>query len=924
MTDDKFILMGLDDSRSKDIAEVLGNKTCKKIIDYLAETKEASEKDISDALTIPINTVEYNLNKLIKTGLVEKTKNFFWSRKGKKIDMYKLAKKHIVISPKPKRVDMKELKAILPVIFIAAAVIIIAALLLIPKGAVHKSNVSSLTNANGTQLKQFSTYSDLESFLNNSINSNQDYFGYGRETMDGAVQAPNAAVPAIPGAEKSTASAAADNSGSGAGGGSASTYSHTNNQVEGVDEADIVKNDGKYIYTLSGNKVVIVNAYPANELKVLSEINFSSASNMFVNNDKLIVLSNSYEVIPYTVNSVNAVRCLGCGNYGTQRTTAIIYNIKDRENPILESNFSFDGNYIDSRMIGNYVYLISSNYANNNYPVPLYSVNGVEKQVPVSDIYYSPYVDNSYVFTTIGAINLDNNDVNTKVYLTGGTGQEYVSLDNIYLTYVKSYDYNDYNDKMLKEVYLAVAPDSLKEEIQNIIDSNIPDYDKQNKVNKLIYDYSLSLTGTEKDNFDSKLQESIKNFETELAKERDKTVVQKINIDKMNINYIAAGEVPGQVLNQFSMDEYNKNLRIATTTGNNWDSVSSNNVYVLDSDLNIIGKLEGIAPKETIYSARFIGNRAYLVTFRSIDPLFVVDLSSPTEPKVLGFLEIPGYSNYLHPYDETHVIGLGKDANESIDADKIHTPGAIYYTAILGLKVSLYDVSDVSHPVEVGKVIIGERGTDSIALTDHKAFLFDKDKGIIVLPVTEDKLVNRSYGGGQSYEDSQPVFQGAYVLNIDLNGISVRGKITHGNETTTEKYGPAKDEVIGAMRKDASGNIWTKFNVLNGISQWRTNASGYEGSVYSDYEVDSFPGGINYYSYFDYSSQIQRSLFMDDVLYTVSQAKIKANDLNTLDELNSVDLGYSQNNGPYFGYGVGGGVATDGGPVPIPMGVAVK
>lgn len=122
MENDKFILIGLEDSRSKDVAEVLGNKTCKKILNFLAETKEASEKDIADNLKIPINTAEYNLRKLVKSGLVEKTKNFFWSRKGKKIEMYKLTRKHIIISPN-KKFDINNLKAILPVLFVAFAVI---------------------------------------------------------------------------------------------------------------------------------------------------------------------------------------------------------------------------------------------------------------------------------------------------------------------------------------------------------------------------------------------------------------------------------------------------------------------------------------------------------------------------------------------------------------------------------------------------------------------------------------------------------------------------------------------------------------------------------------------------------------------------------------------------------------------------------
>ncbi len=125
---------------------------------------------------------------------------------------------------------------------------------------------------------------------------------------------------------------------------------------------------------------------------------------------------------------------------------------------------------------------------------------------------------------------------------------------------------------------------------------------------------------------------------------------------------------------------------------------------VLLIHLKVVGKIENLASGESLYAARFMGNRCYLVTFQQVDPLFVVDLTQPTNPKVLGNLTIPGYSNFLQPYDATHLIGIGQDVNASIDADKVHQDGAIYYTAILGLKVSLFDVSDVAHPQEISKL----------------------------------------------------------------------------------------------------------------------------------------------------------------------------------------------------------------------------
>src|SRR3989344_6141199 len=251
----KFILIGLDDERAKDVADVLTNKTCKKILNYLSDVKEASEQDIAKALEIPINTVEYNLNKLVKSGLVEKAKNFFWSVKGKKIGMFKLAKKYIIISPKSKRVDMKALKTIFPVILIAAILVLIAGFYLYPKE--EPSIVSS-----DSKIKQFASQEELTNFLKQSRELTR-HVSYDTEFFGGINRVFKTGTSQI-----MTASSAE----SASGGGTADDYSTTNIQVEGVDEADIVKNDEKYIYIVSGNKVKIIDAYPAENMKVLSEI----------------------------------------------------------------------------------------------------------------------------------------------------------------------------------------------------------------------------------------------------------------------------------------------------------------------------------------------------------------------------------------------------------------------------------------------------------------------------------------------------------------------------------------------------------------------------------------------------------------------------------------------------------------------------
>jgi len=287
------------------------------------------------------------------------------------------------------------------------------------------------------------------------------------------------------------------------------------------------------------------------------------------------------------------------------------------------------------------------------------------------------------------------------------------------------------------------------------------------------------------------------------------------------MTYVASGEVPGMVLNQFSMDEYGDHFRVATTTR---EGTSRNNVYVLNMALNITGSLENLAPGETIYSARFMGERGYLVTFKQVDPLFVIDLSDPYNPEVLGYLKVTGYSDYLHPYDETHIIGIGK---ETTDAGE--------FAWYQGVKISLFDVTDVSNPVEVAKYEIGHRGTDSPVLWDHKAFLFDKSRNLLVMPILVAEVDQSEYPEGvPSWAYGEPVWQGAYVFDISVDGgLQLKGRITH---------------------------------------------------------IES-PADLEQDYYWSYSPlSVERSLYIGDVLYTISDAKIKMNNLENLDYINEVQL----------------------------------
>jgi len=536
---------------------------------------------------------------------------------------------------------------------------------------------------------------------------------------------------------------------------SAPDYSTTNIQVAGVDEADIVKTDGAYIYLASGNKTIIVKVHPPAQAQVMSEIELEgTVTGIFINGDRLVVFE---EEMPYY--DMPVVREPDIMPYISPTIAIKVYDVSDRENPQLQRELSSNGQYVSSRMIGDYAYVVIHEPVyeeDDELNLPKIHSSGNETEIPATDIYYCDVSDYYYMYTTIIAINTQNDDQEPtyETILLGASSNLYVSLNNIYL--------------------------------------------------------AIPVWGS--DIFGREVWDS------------PKSSIHRIHIEGDEIEYVASGEVPGMVLNQFSMDEYADHFRVATTT---WGETTRNHVYILDVDLNIVGSLEDLAPGETIYSARFMGERGYLVTFKQVDPLFVIDLIDPRHPEELGYLKVTGYSDYLHPYDETHIIGIGK---ETTDAGE--------FAWYQGVKISLFDVSDVGNPQEIDKLEIGDRGTDSPVLRDHKAFLFDKSRNLMVIPVMEAKVDQTKYSEEELvWAYGEPVWQGAYVFHVSPDtGIELDGRITH---------------------------------IEN---------------------LDDLEEGYYYY-YSPFS--VERSLYIGDVLYTISQAKIKMNNLENLDYINEVELPYS-------------------------------
>jgi len=516
-----------------------------------------------------------------------------------------------------------------------------------------------------------------------------------------------------------------------------------------VDEADIVKTDGEFIYLVSDTSVIIAKAYPVEEAQVLAEIKLDErVDGIFINEDKLVVIHENWNdwVIRYEGSEKEYMPDIV--ELPVPQTYIKVYDISERSNPVLVRDMSVDGNYFGSRMVGDYLYAIISASAYEQdgeveLPVihPASTDVSTDVKVDATDIYYIDTADYYYNFTTITSVNVkeDDQEPEYETILMGANSNLYVSLNNIFITSI--------------------------------------------------------LWG----------------------ENSEKTAIYRIRTSSGEIAYEANGEVPGRVLNQFSMDEYQGYFRIATTT-------TANNVYILNmSNLDIVGSLEDLAPGEQIYSARFMGDKGYVVTFKQVDPLFVIDLTNPLDPKELGYLKITGYSDYLHPYGENYLLGIGKEAVPAEEED---------FSWYQGVKISVFDITDFTDPIEIAKEVIGDRGTESPVLQDHKALLFDEEKNLLVIPIwlAEIDEAKYPYGDIPPYAYGDIVWQGAYVFKISPEDIELKGRITHYDD----------------------------------LSQME----GY------------------YYGY----NSVQRSLYIDNVLYTISEAKIKMNDLDTLNELGEMQL----------------------------------
>ena len=560
----------------------------------------------------------------------------------------------------------------------------------------------------------------------------------------------------------------------------ADEYSTTNIQVQGVDEADVVKTDGEFIYQVNKDRILIISAADPKAMKVVNKLDLDrpdgfSPIEMYVDGDRLIVIGTAYtSLVPTPRVSVKSEVATDSApareiispdyyyyGYESAVTTMLVYDMTDKANLKLVRETEIEGYYKTSRKIDNAVYLIANQsvFSNRYYAQPPVVPAGKNEEIAAGQknqaISENPENLEKADVEDLGIAAAYRDSAET------GEGFKPVNYGNTY------YFPGAFRPEYMIVAGVDVEDTTRKVSVQTILDSGDNVYASGN--------YLYIATGRYRNSYWSEYSQS--------------TDIHRFSLNNGEVQYIDKGKVNGTVLNQFSMDQHDSYFRIATTSNDeNW--MSSNNLYVLNGDMKVVGTLEDLAPGEQIYSVRFMGERAYVVTFKTVDPLFVIDLKDPTKPNVLGALKIPGYSDYLHPYDENHIIGFGKNTVEY----KNNWGGTESVTAYYqGMKVALFDVTDVTNPKELYKEEIGDRGTESELLYNHKALLFSRERELLAFPVTV-MTVPESAKTGSLKSDSlaygQFEFQGAYVYRLNLeDGFQLRGRITHISADEYKKAG---------------------------------------------------------------------------------------------------------------------------------------
>ncbi len=532
----------------------------------------------------------------------------------------------------------------------------------------------------------------------------------------------------------------------GAGGGASDGgFSTTNLQEAGVGESDVVQTDGTHLFIADQQLLRIVRAFPAERMEQVGSLNVGAANELYLHGHIAVILGRTYRMAPQPgvagsdLGQVAAVDVdIAPFFYSTPLTTVSLVDVSDPSAPDLLAAYELDGWLVSSRMIDATLHVVLGTGLDLD-PLPEADAQTAPLEAVLPDV---------AVTTPAGSLRGE---------LLGWSdiyhGSEPVSTQ---MTAVVSIEISE-RAAAFRSVGILARADTVYVSPAALYLANV------------IYP-----TFTFPALFP--LDQAVSSGDSE------STAVYKFDLGPEGARLVGSGQVPGHLLDRYALSEHQGSLRVATTVGQVSRAGltgSTNNVYVLGLEgdrLNIVGRLEGLAPGEQIYSARFVGDRGFLVTFKKVDPLFTLDLSDPTDPLVVGELKVPGYSDYIHPLGPDHLLTIGKDAVDMGD-----------FAWYQGVQLSLFDVSAFAEPQRLDVEIVGDRGTESEALYDTHAFNYYAPLGMLAVPMT---IAQKPAGLVDPAQIGQPTFHGLCLYRVSVEqGITPAGHLSTASGGQLFYYG---------------------------------------------------------------------------------------------------------------------------------------
>lgn len=510
-----------------------------------------------------------------------------------------------------------------------------------------------------------------------------------------ATSTPQATVEEAASTEVATESAAASDRSGGSGG--VDRVSGTNVQVTGVDEPDLVKTDGESVYYARGTRrgfhpderggVTLLNTSEPVSPELAGSID--AAGQLLLSGDTLVVLSHE---------------------------SVVAYDVSDRENPEERWSKQVSGRLRTARLSDGHLYLVTVDRLRYDSPCPVRPFGESDVEVACDQVYHptDPVpVDATYTTT---ALDPDSGEVADSVSFVGGHDSTvYMSGGSLYVTYTEPAQYGQVHLDFLLTEQRDRVPASVVDRLEQLREYDLSSRARSIETDRALGEWYRSLDDDERHEVRAELANEWREYLDDNKRELTATGIVEVGVDRSegspSLDVAGVGSVPGVPLNQFSLSEHDGHLRIATTVDAP-GTESENDLYVLDEELEVVGEVQGMGIDERIYSVRYVGDTAYVVTFKRIDPFHVVDLSNPENPELKGELKLPGFSSYLHPLSEDRVLGVGEEDGQ--------------------VKAVVFDVSNPENPTVEDDYVLDERW--SAVRESHHAFLIDRKHGVFFLP----------------------------------------------------------------------------------------------------------------------------------------------------------------------------------------------